>query len=211
MMTRALRVVALPLALAAVFVLPGRAEAAPSVVDPDLAVRTAVSGLDQPISIAFLGPNDMFVLEKATGRVQRVVNGAVQSTVLDLTVNSASERGLLGIALHPHFWVNGRVYLYWSETTLPADNTDLAAVPLLGNRVDEFYWDGSELTLVRNIIRLRSFQADAGQPLRGNHDGGVVALGPGEEADGVQGEPRPRGPAQELVKGALGPGIPDDQ
>ena len=41
-MTRALRVLALPLALAAVFVLPGRADAAPSVVDPDLAVRTAV-------------------------------------------------------------------------------------------------------------------------------------------------------------------------
>src|SRR5918993_3888808 len=112
MMTRALRVLALPLALAAVFVLPGRAEAAPSVMDPDLAVRTAVSGLDQPISIAFLGPNDMFVLEKATGRVQRVVNGAVQSTVLDLPVNSASERGLLGIALHPQFFIGGRGDLF---------------------------------------------------------------------------------------------------
>ena len=116
-MTRALRVLALPLALAAVLVLPGRADAAPSVVDPDLAVRTAVSGLDQPISMAFIGPNDMFVLEKATGKVQRVVNGTVQSTVLDLAVNSASERGLLGIALHPHFWVNGRVYLFWSESS----------------------------------------------------------------------------------------------
>ena len=86
---------------------PARATAAPSVVDPNLAVRTAASGLDQPISIAFLGPNDMLVLEKATGKVQRVVNGVVQSTVLDLAVNSASERGLLGIALHPHFFVNG--------------------------------------------------------------------------------------------------------
>jgi glucose/arabinose dehydrogenase len=71
--------------------LPARAAAAPTVVDPNLAVRTAASGLDQPISIAFLGPNDMLVLEKATGKVQRVVNGVVQSTVLDLPVNSASE------------------------------------------------------------------------------------------------------------------------
>ncbi len=54
--------------------------------------------------MAFLGPNDMLVLEKATGKVQRVVNGVVQSTVLDLPVDSASERGLLGIALHPHFF-----------------------------------------------------------------------------------------------------------
>jgi aldose sugar dehydrogenase len=210
-MTRALRVLALPLALAAVLVLPGRAEAAPSVVDPDLAVRTAVSGLDQPISMAFIGANDMFVLEKASGRVQRVMNGAVQSTVLDLTVNSASERGLLGIALHPHFWVNGRVYLYWSETTLPVDNIDLAAVPLLGNRVDEFYWDGSTLTFVRNIIRLRSFQADAGQPLRGNHDGGVLRFGPDKKLYVIMGDTGRRGQLQNLVNGPFGPGIPDDQ
>ena len=156
-MTRALCVLALPLALAAVLVLPGRADAAPSVVDPDLAVRTAVSGLDQPISMAFIGDNDMFVLEKATGKVQRVVNGSVQGTVLDLPVNSGSERGLLGIALHPHFWVNGRVYLYWTETISGQDTAVLSDTPLLGNRVDEFHWDGSTLTLERNIIRLRAF------------------------------------------------------
>src|SRR5262245_46951021 len=75
----------------------------PEVLDPNLAVRTVVSGLDQPTTMAFLGANDFFVLEKATGKVQRVVNGAVQSTVLDLAVNSGSERGLLGIALHPDF------------------------------------------------------------------------------------------------------------
>jgi hypothetical protein len=54
--------------------------------------------------MAFLGADDFFVLEKATGQVKRVVNGVVQSpAVLDLAVNSASERGLLGIALHPDF------------------------------------------------------------------------------------------------------------
>jgi hypothetical protein len=51
--------------------------------------------------MAFLGPNDMLVLEKATGKVQRVVNGVVQSIVLDLPVDSASERGLLGIGAAP--------------------------------------------------------------------------------------------------------------
>jgi hypothetical protein len=82
--------------------------------DPALAVRTAASGLDMPIGIAFLGPSDWFVIEKNTGRVQRVVNGVVQSTVLDLAVNAGSERGLLGIALHPFFSFNGWVYLYWT-------------------------------------------------------------------------------------------------
>jgi aldose sugar dehydrogenase len=211
MMTRALRVLALPLALAAVFVLPGRADAAPSVVDPDLAVRTAVSGLDQPISMAFIGPNDMFVLEKATGRVQRVVNGTVQSTVLDLAVNSGSERGLLGIALHPHFWVNGRVYLFWTETLNGQDTTVLSDTPLLGNRVDVFYWNGSTLTFERNIIKLRALQQDAGQPERGNHDGGVLRFGPDEKLYVVQGDTGRRGQLQNLVNGPFGPGIPDDQ
>jgi aldose sugar dehydrogenase len=136
---------------------PARATAAPSVVDPNLAVRTAASGLDQPISMAFLGQNDMLVLEKATGKVQHVVNGVVQSTVLDLPVNSASERGLLGIALHPHFFTTGRVYLYWTESLSGTDSDDLADVPLLGNRVDRFIWNGSTLTLDKNIVKLRAF------------------------------------------------------
>src|SRR5881394_4262673 len=92
-----------------------RAQAAtPTLVDRNLAVRTAVSGLNQPTTMAFLGDNDFFVLEKASGKVQRVVNGTIQSTVLDLAVNNASERGLLGIALHPDFPSNPGVYLYWT-------------------------------------------------------------------------------------------------
>src|SRR5919201_736648 len=83
--------------------------AAPTVLDPNLAVRTVVSGLNQPTSMAFLGDNDFFVLEKPTGKVQHVVNGVV-TTVLDLAVNFGSERGLLGIALHPNFATNHFVY-----------------------------------------------------------------------------------------------------
>jgi glucose/arabinose dehydrogenase len=190
---------------------PARAQAAPSVVDPNLGVRTAASGLDQPISLAFLGPNDMLVLEKASGKVQRVVNGVVQSTVLDLAVNSGSERGLLGIALHPHFFTTGRVYLYWTETLSGTDSTDLADVPLLGNRVDRYVWNGSTLTFEKNIIRLRAFQADAGQPLRGNHDGGVLRFGPDEKLYIVIGDNGRRGQLQNLVNGPFGPGIDDDQ
>jgi glucose/arabinose dehydrogenase len=190
---------------------PARATAAPSVVDPNLGVRTAASGLDQPISLAFLGPNDMLVLEKATGKVQRVVDGVVQSTVLDLAVNSGSERGLLGIALHPHFFTTGRVYLYWTETLSGTDSTDLADVPLLGNRVDRYVWNGSTLTFEKNIVKLRAFQADAGQPLRGNHDGGVLRFGPDEKLYIVIGDNGRRGQLQNLVNGPFGPGIDDDQ
>ena len=86
----------------------------PQMLHPLLDVRTVVSGLANPIGIAFLGPADMLVLEKDTGQVKRVVNGVVTGMVLDLGVNRNSERGLLGIALHPDFPSNPGVYLYWT-------------------------------------------------------------------------------------------------
>ena len=174
-------------------------------------MREASPELSLPIGIAFIGASDMLVLEKDTGKVQRVTGGALAGTVLDLAVNSASERGLLGIALHPQFAVNGFVYLYWSESTTGADSPDLATVPLLGNRVDRFRWNGSTLTFDRNVIRLRAFQADAGQPLRANHDGGVLRFGPDGKLYVVIGDTGRRGQLQNLVDGPFGPGIDDDQ
>ena len=163
----------------------GAQTAAPAVTDPDLAVRTVVSGLTQPISLAFLGPNDFLVTEKSTGRVKRVVNGSVRSIALDLAVNFASERGLLGIALHPDFRRNRWVYVYWTQSSTGADTevpaevgstrSRRASIPM-GNRVDRYVWNGQtqKLRFDRNIIVLRAYQADAGQPERGNHDGGVI-------------------------------------
>ncbi|HYR90701.1 MAG TPA: PQQ-dependent sugar dehydrogenase [Terriglobia bacterium] len=155
----------------------------PVVFDTNLSVRTVVSGLVQPTSMAFLNTDDFLVLEKASGKVQRVLHGVVQpAPALDLAVNSGSERGLLGIALHPDFPRNPGVYLYWTESTATdangnrIDSTLLTATPLLGNRVDRFVWNGSTLTFERNLIMLHAFQADAGQPLRGNHNGGVIVF-----------------------------------
>src|SRR5688572_13901647 len=149
---------------------------APSIVDPNLTVSAIATGFSQPIAMAFLGPNDFFVTEKATGQVWRSLNNT-RTMVLDLAVNFSSERGLLGIALHPAFPADPGVYLYWTESLTGADSGDLAQVPLLGNRVDRFEWNGSTLTLSTPIAALRAFQADANQPLRGNHDGGIIKFG----------------------------------
>jgi glucose/arabinose dehydrogenase len=185
----------------------------PSLVDPNLRVRTVVESLDQPTSAAFLGPSDFLVLEKATGRVKRVMNGAVQSTVLDLAVNSGSERGLLGIALHPSFPTTPHVYLYWTESTTGADTTVLSETPVLGNRVDRFVWDGSTLMPDRNITRLRALQPPfAAEPTpaagRGNHDGGVIKFGPDGKLYVFIGDVGRRGWMQNLLNGPYPPGDP---
>jgi uncharacterized repeat protein (TIGR01451 family) len=180
----------------------------PSMTDPNLTVSTVLGGLNQPASLAFIGPNDFFVLEKTTGKVQRVVNGSVQSTPLDLAVNSASERGLLGIALHPNFSQNGFVYLYWTESSTGVDTSNIDEIPLLGNRVDRYIWNGSTLTFDRNLIKLRSLQQDAGQPSRGNHNGGVIQFGPDARLYIIIGDNGRRGFLQNLPTG--GP-VPDDQ
>jgi uncharacterized protein (TIGR03118 family) len=185
----------------------------PMMVDPNLQVNTVISGLNQPTSMAVLGTSDFLVLEKATGKVQHVVNGAVVGTALDLAVNSASERGLLGIALQPDFSHTHGVYLYWTQSSTGSDSSNLADVPLLGNRVDRFVWNTATrmLSFDRTIIMLRAFQADAGQPMRGNHDGGKILFG----ADGKLylqiGDNGRRGQLQNLASGPLGPGHADDQ
>src|SRR5262249_5208435 len=172
--------------------------------------------------MAFLKANDFFVLEKASGRVQRVMNGLVTNdmgvvatgkvvtTVLDLPVNSASERGLLGIALHPRFPGRPSVYLYWTESLSHTDSTDLADVPLLGNRVDRFHWDGSTLTFETNVIRLHAFQMDEGQTLRGNHNGGVIRFGHDGKLYIYIGDNGRRGQMQNLPDGPSAAGnMPD--
>jgi aldose sugar dehydrogenase len=163
----------------------------PEMLHPRLDVRPVITGLTTPTTMAFLGINEFFVLEKDTGTVQYVVDGAIQSTALDLAVNFASERGLLGIVLDPDFHANNYVYLYWSciappppaedpffptqeecaETPeLGADSDDILATPLLGNRVDRFVWDGETLTFDLNLIMLRSFQHDAAPEPAGQGD-----------------------------------------
>ncbi|WP_175649145.1 PQQ-dependent sugar dehydrogenase [Micromonospora avicenniae] len=187
----------------------------PTMLDPKLAVRTAASGLVSPTGLAFLGDDDMFVIEKTTGRVQRVVDGALAGTPLDLAVNFGSERGLLGIALHPRFPANPGVYLYWTESTTGADTNVLSETPLLGNRVDRFVWNGSTLTFDRNLIRIRAVQEDAGQPARGNHNGGVITFGRDRKLYVFTGDLGRRGQLQNLTCGPTadcpGARVPDDQ
>ncbi len=180
---------------------------AQSVKDPNLEVRTVATGLSSPIWMTFLSANDILVGEKVSGKIRRVTNGVVGDTVLDLAVNSNSERGLLSFAMHPDFPNNPSVYVYWSESTTGVDSTDASSVPLLGNRLDQFTWDGTKLTFSRNIWQNRAYQADAGQPVRGNHNGGVIRFGPEKKLYLIVGDAGRRGYLQNNKTGPF----PDDQ
>jgi glucose/arabinose dehydrogenase len=188
---------------------------AAAVLDPNLQVTTYVaSGLSQPIGIVFIGANDALVPEKASGQIKRVINGAVQSTpVLDLAVNSASERGLLSVVLHPNFPTTPFVYVFWTESSTGADSTVTTEVPLLGNRVDRFVWNSvaGTLTMDLNLIRLRARQSDniavTGHPgtgnanEAGNNNGGVMRFGPDGKLYVFVGDVGRRGWLQNLPNG----------
>ena len=192
-----------------------RADSIPvSLQDPTLQVQIALNaGITQPIGLVFIGANDYLVLEKASGQVKRVIGNVLQPTpVLDLAVNSNSERGLLSMVLHPNFPQTPTVYIRWTESSSGVDSNVVTDVPVLGNRVDRFAWDGSTLTLQANVIRLRSLQTDnvvvpgqapssANANPAGNHNGGPMRFGPDGKLYIYMGDQGRRGWMQNVING----------
>jgi aldose sugar dehydrogenase len=70
--------------------------------DSNLKVETVAEGLKTPTAMAFLGHQDILVLEKSTGKVQRIIDGKIQDApVLDVepNISSEAERGMLGLTI----------------------------------------------------------------------------------------------------------------
>jgi glucose/arabinose dehydrogenase len=172
--------------------------AAPSVKDTNLKVVTVVTGLHSPTSMAFLGPNDILVLEKNTGLVKRIKNGAVlPGSLLDVSVASDSERGLLGIDVAK---VSGSasqfsVFLYYTLASkdggTPIANRiykyDLVIGPSLGP-------SQGRMTLSALILNLPATPGP-------NHDGGKVTLGPDANVYTVIGDLNRKTQAQNFETG----------
>jgi aldose sugar dehydrogenase len=90
----------------------------PTVRDPDLKIETVTKGLMFPTTMAFVGPDDILVLEKNKGTVQRIVNGQMLAApLLQVNVSSEVERGMLGIAVSKDNLTGiPNVFLYFTES-----------------------------------------------------------------------------------------------
>ena len=75
------------------------------------------AGLTDPTAMAFAPDGRIFVCEQG-GKLRVIKNGALLATpFVTLTVDSAGERGLLGIAFDPNFVSNQLIYVYYTAPT----------------------------------------------------------------------------------------------
>lgn len=155
----------------------------PTVTDPNLRVELVASGLSYPTTMAFIGKNDILVLEKMNGTIKRIVNGSLlDEPVLDLNVANKIERGLLGIDVAKQILDNStgeRTYVYIFYTQALKDGNDVCSGATvcdektnpLGNRVYRYEWTGNELINPNLIL-------DIPVGPGADHNGGVIKVGP---------------------------------
>lgn len=133
-----------------------------SIDDVQLRVEEVVTGLGAPVLLTS-PPDDprRFVVEQA-GRVRLLQDGEL-STYLDLTdrVTAGGERGLLGLAFHPGFASNGRLFVHYSGEGGDTVLAEYAADPDAGT---------ADAASERVLLTVE-------QPAS-NHNGGTVAFGP---------------------------------
>jgi len=149
--------------LVILLLIPTQSIHAQTVQDSNLIVEQFVTGIEGfPTSMTFVG-SDILVLQKNDGKVALIRDGFLEDDhVLDVSVNSFSERGLLGIES-----IGNTVYLYYTESL------EDGGAPL-GNRIYKYTWDGTNLI---NPILMRDLPATPGPGSElGHHNGGVLTV-----------------------------------
>ena len=136
----------------------------PSLETIDIELQEVASGFEQPLYATHAGDGSgrLFVVEQ-TGAIKIVAGDRVQAEpFLDLSerVVVGSEQGLLGLAFHPSYENNGRLFVNYTD--LEGD-TVVAEYRGAGGRADA----ASE----RVLLTIQ-------QPFS-NHNGGALAFGPG--------------------------------
>jgi aldose sugar dehydrogenase len=132
------------------------AGAQPVINEPNIMAEIVTEGLSSPTSMAFIDNNNILVLEKS-GSVRLISNGILQEQpVLNVPVDTQSERGLLGIAILG----DNTVFLYFTENG-----------QTLRNRVYRYNWNGESLVNATLILDLPAIPGP-------NHNAGKLVIGP---------------------------------
>jgi aldose sugar dehydrogenase len=155
----------------AAYTIPSPSSGGPTIInDTSLRVETVSTGLVRPTSMAFLGPNDILVLEKNTGNVHRITNGQLlPQPLLHVNVATQIERGLLGIAVTK----NGPttyVFLYYTEAGGGVDNST-------GNRLYRYELANNQLINPKLLLDLPAIPGNPNS-VRFEHNGGKLVVGP---------------------------------
>jgi aldose sugar dehydrogenase len=159
--------------------LPAPSSGGPTIVNnkTHLKIQTVSTGLRSPTSMAFLGPNDILVLEKSQGTVQRIVNGnMLPKPLLKVPVATKIERGMLGIAIaknESHTYV----FLYYTQSGGGKNGDDRSenghiGIQPLGNRDDH-----NKLVNPKLLVSLPAIPRNPASP-ETNDNGGKVRVGP---------------------------------
>ena len=72
----------------------------PNIIEPFLEAEKVFEGPGFFAAMAFLGPDDVLVVDKNNGTVHRIINGnMLKDPLLDVNVANRNERGLVGMAI----------------------------------------------------------------------------------------------------------------
>ena len=157
----------------------------PKINDPNLKIDIIFKGLQFPSSMAFLGPNDILVLEKNNGTVQRIVNGKLShQPLLNVSVANEGERGMLGIAIAKNSAQNATyVFLYYTLSGGGKTGDDgYSAIQPAGNRLYRYELINNKLLNPKLFLNLPT------SPKTPNHNGGKLIIGPDQNVYLVVGD-----------------------
>ncbi len=145
----------------------------PIIMDFNLRSEVYFTGLKSPTSMAFLGPDDVLVLEKDNGTVRRIVNSQMlEHPVLDVDVATKSAWGMLGIAIAKNSTTDATyVFLYYTESGGGKDGENLEEGVALANRLYRYELKDNKLVNPKLLLDLPTGPAPG-------HNGGVVVTGP---------------------------------
>ena len=162
----------------------------PQLLVEDLVVEKYVSNLCCMITTMTFVDDDILILQKRDGLVRLIRDGVLQEKpVLDVSVDSIGEKGLLGITS-----VNSLVYLYFTEAKTDGDKS-------LGNKIYKYEWNGNSLL---NPILLNEL------PSSSIHNGGAMVTGLDNQVYAVIGDTGKYGPLQnKLLENLFPPDTPD--